>query len=779
MPLPHQKCPLVLAWIVGFLIAGGVSAQDKKPGADLDLAIDRGLAYLLAIQEPDGSWRGPQPEHYHGMTSLAVYTLLKCGLPTDHPAVRAGIAHVRGQPCTRTYDLGCRLMMLEAMGEPRDPAEVKALADRILKTIGNGKKSSGARWGYPGDHGGNGYGHTDLSNTQYAILGLRAARKCGYPAGEATFWKYVAEHTYKGQANYGGHGYHPGSTPTSSMTVAGATVVSVCADALGESADLSLKGAMRASVASAMRWLDQNWTVETVKTVGDKVTEDDHWVYYYLYGLERLAAFEGVDLIGKHDWYQEGVAHILKRQGDKGSWGEGDSDTCFALLFLRRASRGSGLGPRTRLEADLGKTAALVVGMDGENPVNAWVRAAGEVLKTHFDEGAIPTELVWKINGAEATRRKLKDKGSLFDPECTLRHLMTQNGKHHLVAEIELVRPDGSYLTVASNVLDLTVDNVEEPWHREAIADASKNLLEEDLVKASSSSERDRGTAAQHAVDRHFSKSWVTAKDDKDPWLLLELDPSVKASVLKVTSADAYGIDKRWYARPRDLEIKINNDAPFSARLEDTAQRKQSIPLGQKSIRTLRIRIRSAYGGSREPTSTGFKEVQLYAQEHAAPEDALKIGSSIELITLPARDEATEWKYVDETPAPGWESPGFRENGWKTGKSGFGTVESTYTPSRTPWKTPEIWVRREFLLDRPEKGELRVEMYHDDGAEVYLNGVLAVTAPTFSQSGYVSYPISDEAKAARQPGRNLIPIHCTNTGGAAYLDAHLVRRLTK
>jgi len=51
----------------------------------------------------------------------------------------------------------------------------------------------------------------------------------------------------------------------------------------------------------------------------------------------------GTDWIGKHNWYRDGAEFFLKAQRGDGSWaGEGGTavwDTCFAILFLRRATR--------------------------------------------------------------------------------------------------------------------------------------------------------------------------------------------------------------------------------------------------------------------------------------------------------------------------------------------------------------------------------------------------------------------------------------------------------
>src|SRR5262249_51143071 len=63
--------------------------------------------------------------------------------------------------------------------------------------------------------------------------------------------------------------------------------------------------------------------------------------YYFFWSLERVAMIYGLKTIGKKDWYAWGSQILLDHQKDNGSW-EGKYgeviDTCFALLFLRRAN---------------------------------------------------------------------------------------------------------------------------------------------------------------------------------------------------------------------------------------------------------------------------------------------------------------------------------------------------------------------------------------------------------------------------------------------------------
>jgi hypothetical protein len=57
-------------------------------------------------------------------------------------------------------------------------------------------------------------------------------------------------------------------------------------------------------------------------------------------------------------------------------------------------------------------------------------------------------------------------------------------------------------------------------------------------------------------------------------------------------------------------------------------------------------------------------------------------------------------------------------------------------------------------------------LHHDEDAEVYINGVLAIVASGFI-TGY-------EGRPALKPSKILIAIHCHQTIGGQYIDFGLV-----
>jgi hypothetical protein len=66
---------------------------------------------------------------------------------------------------------------------------------------------------------------------------------------------------------------------------------------------------------------------------------------------------------------------------------------------------------------------------------------------------------------------------------------------------------------------------------------------------------------------------------------------------------------------------------------------------------------------------------------------------------------------------------------------------------------------------------------HDDDAEVYINGVLALRA-TGASSTYEDFSFNSRGRRALKSGKNLIAIHCRNTGGEQYIDFGFVKAKT-
>ena len=137
--------------------------------------------------------------------------------------------------------------------------------------------------------------------------------------------------------------------------------------------------------------------------------------------------------------------------------------------------------------------------------------------------------------------------------------------------------------------------------------------------------------------------------------------------------------------------------------------------------------------------------------------------------------KGAQWLYTTVNPGPRWFSTLYKPQptAWKSGWSGFGTPTTPGSSVRTIWDTSDIWLRREVVL--PPGTDLRrlhLIVHHDEDVEIYLNGALAAKEEGFL-TRYEPVPILPAAKAALKIGRNLIAVHCHQSGGGQFVDVGL------
>jgi hypothetical protein len=169
-----------------------------------------------------------------------------------------------------------------------------------------------------------------------------------------------------------------------------------------------------------------------------------------------------------------------------------------------------------------------------------------------------------------------------------------------------------------------------------------------------------------------------------------------------------------------------------------------------------------------------------------AARDTAKVGNWAELppppklsVVVPAADRTpAAWSYTTARPAEGWSKADFDCSAWKRGQSGFGTAGTPGARIGTIWNTGDIWLRREFEVSKCGWRDLQAWLHHDEDAEIYINGVLALRVSGFI-TGYELWPISAPSKAAIRTGKNVIAIHCHQTAGGQYVDLGLVDVLSQ
>lgn len=163
---------------------------------------------------------------------------------------------------------------------------------------------------------------------------------------------------------------------------------------------------------------------------------------------------------------------------------------------------------------------------------------------------------------------------------------------------------------------------------------------------------------------------------------------------------------------------------------------------------------------------------RLYRANRLAIEEE---GVEEEYLLRPADVEGETWSYTTTAPAADWMKPGFKADGWRTGKAGFGANGPANMIYGTKWTSSDIWIRRELTLDltSQELARLMLHIYYDEDTEVYFNGVKAFSTTGYV-TGYVDKQITAEALAALNPqGTNIIAAHTHQSSGGQFIDIAL------
>jgi hypothetical protein len=225
-----------------------------------------------------------------------------------------------------------------------------------------------------------GIGRDDNSNTQFAVLALWIGRRYGFPVEEAL--KRVDARFRTTQHGDGGWTYlplhnEPGARhldqSTATMTAAGLLALAVAHGVEAEMKD----GKGRPDPAK-----DRNLKAGLVAlgtAIGHPVGKKGGPVqligggraYYFLWSLERVAVALDLETIGGKNWYEWGAEVLLANQRPDGTWqaeyAQGGVDTCFALLFLRRANFARDLTSHFRGKLqDPGKAVLRAGGVGGD-----------------------------------------------------------------------------------------------------------------------------------------------------------------------------------------------------------------------------------------------------------------------------------------------------------------------------------------------------------------------------------------------------------------------------
>jgi hypothetical protein len=149
---------------------------------------------------------------------------------------------------------------------------------------------------------------------------------------------------------------------------------------------------------------------------------------------------------------------------------------------------------------------------------------------------------------------------------------------------------------------------------------------------------------------------------------------------------------------------------------------------------------------------------------------------------LSATSEAAPifWRMATTPPAADWADPDFVDGSWSVAPGGFGQTgpnRNVNVPVGTPWTKGDLWLRREFTLDRVPGSAPLLRICHAGPVEIFLNGVLAARLAG-DLRGFENHPITAAARAALRPGRNVLAVHAASSADndrlRRYVDAGLI-----
>lgn len=376
---------------------------DKQVNA----SIRKGAAALRKLQEKNGTWTYSS-SYPVGVTAMAVYTLIKCGIELEDEAVEKGLEVLLERDPEGTYSAALVAMALsQAVEKQKERKEtVDGKIARRLQLVADMLSASQTRtggWSYtivrkPGTTDKPMDGGYDLSNTQFAVLGLRAALNGGAKVHKG-IWERALALFEKQQGSDGGWGYS-GAGSSYTMSAAGAMGWLIC--------KLSLESSSKPDT------LLKNSRMEKSLQYFDGIVSggiQTGYGFYWLYSLERFCMTAGIEMISRRDWYEEGATWLVAQQRTDGLWmnqyGTG-VDTCFALLFLTRAYI-------TRPDVETPRRVAPAKAADVFRKHQEAIRAVAGVVDVIVDETSEGAYLLIIVSTSAAEKDLKKRYGDSID----------------------------------------------------------------------------------------------------------------------------------------------------------------------------------------------------------------------------------------------------------------------------------------------------------------------------------------------------------------------------
>jgi hypothetical protein len=316
-------------------LVSGVDPQDVQD------SILQGLDWFAKNQGVDGGWSNSV-----GITGFIVICFANAGYDETNRTVSRALEFMRGfyNPLEGSmadsflnYDTAISLVAMSAVGASEDMNVIEGMTDFLqYLQFGETKKMYNVteEW-YPGGWP-NYAGIPDVSNSQFALLGLQAADLYTDIQVPATVWANATEFMHMCQ-NYpalnsmewahneslpsqgdGGFVYNAYRSRTDLGEMAFESYGSITAGGL-YSYLVCGNDPRQPEVAAAREWLESEYTIDHNPRMGGK------GLFYYLWSLSRAMAISPddwvVDSSGKlHDWRTEVATYFMDRQRSDGMW---------------------------------------------------------------------------------------------------------------------------------------------------------------------------------------------------------------------------------------------------------------------------------------------------------------------------------------------------------------------------------------------------------------------------------------------------------------------------
>ena len=205
------------------------------------------------------------------------------------------------------------------------------------------------------------------------------------------------------------------------------------------------------------------------------------------------------------------------------------------------------------------------------------------------------------------------------------------------------------------------------------------------------------------------------------------------------------GLSGSVYTQTTDVEGEINGLITYDRKV---------VKFDEKALSEVHDRVRSAF--------------EIGVQQRETKVLAKKLDA-----------DPLAWAWTTAAPAKGWEQPGFDDSAWARSAGGFGSAfilkDHPHAKSATKWETPEIWLRRHFTYTK-QTGEIlqaTLDMFHDEDADVYLNGELILSVKGYN-TNWMSFPVPKEKFAAAvKEGDNVLAVKVVQKVGGQFIDVGL------